>query len=391
MDVTAADGSARDSLIIDREQLSHLLVLLKGSGYQVVGPTIDQEAIVYGELDSLDDLPIGWTDVQDGGEYRIARRDDQALFGYNVGPHSWKKFLFPSSLRLLEMERTEDGFRVVPRADDPPKYAFIGMRSCEIHAMAIQDKVFTGGAHSDPHYTALRERVFVVAVNCAQAGGTCFCVSMDTGPKSTFGYDISLTELLDGGNHRFLAEAGSEQGQTLIDQITSRPAGDDEVQAAEDLLAATARTMGRSMDTADIKDLLYRNLENPQWDDVASRCLTCANCTMVCPTCFCTTVEDTTDLTGDHAERWRHWDSCFTLDFSYIHGGHARSSAKSRYRQWMTHKLATWSDQFGTSGCVGCGRCISWCPVAIDITQEVKVIRDSETVEPDYPDQEVDP
>jgi len=188
-----------------------------------------------------------------------------------------------------------------------------------------------------------------------------------------------------------LAEAGSEQGQTLIDQITSRPAGDDEVQAAEDLLAATARTMGRSMDTADIKDLLYRNLENPQWDDVASRCLTCANCTMVCPTCFCTTVEDTTDLTGDHAERWRHWDSCFTLDFSYIHGGHARSSAKSRYRQWMTHKLATWSDQFGTSGCVGCGRCISWCPVAIDITQEVKVIRDSETVEPDYPDQEVDP
>ena len=289
------------------------------------------------------------------------------------------------------MERTEDGFRVVPRADDPPKYAFIGMRSCEIHAMAIQDKVFTGGAHSDPHYTALRERVVGVAVNCAQAGGTCCCVSMDTGPKSTFGYDISLTELLDGGNHRFLAEAGSEQGQTLIDQITSRPAGDDEVQAAEDLLAATARTMGRSMDTADIKDLLYRNLENPQWDDVASRCLTCANCTMVCPTCFCTTVEDTTDLTGDHAERWRHWDSCFTLDFSYIHGGHARSSAKSRYRQWMTHKLATWSDQFGTSGCVGCGRCISWCPVAIDITQEVKVIRDSETVEPDYPDQEVDP
>jgi len=367
------------------------LEILKGTGYQVVGPTIDQEAIVYGELGSVDDLPIGWTDIQDGGEYRIIKRDDQALFGYNVGPHSWKKYLFPPSLRLMQMERTDDGFRIVPLIDEPPKYAFIGMRSCEIHAMAIQDKVFTGGAHTDPHYKSLRDRIFVVAVNCGQAGGTCFCVSMDTGPKATFGYDLALTEILDGGEHRFLVEVGTERGQRVVDQITSGPASVDDVKRAEELLGETARNMGRSMDNADIKDLLYRNLENPQWDDVASRCLTCANCTMVCPTCFCTTVEDTTDLAGDNAERWRHWDSCFTLDFTYIHGGNVRSSAKSRYRQWMTHKLATWSDQFGTSGCVGCGRCISWCPVAIDITQEVKVIRESETTEPGSSGQEVDP
>jgi formate hydrogenlyase subunit 6/NADH:ubiquinone oxidoreductase subunit I len=133
----------------------------------------------------------------------------------------------------------------------------------------------------------------------------------------------------------------------------------------------------RHLDTAGLRDLLYENFEHPRWDNVAARCLSCANCTMVCPTCFCTTVEDVSDISGNHAERWRRWDSCFTQSFSYIHGGSVRTSAKSRYRQWMTHKLASWTDQFGTSGCVGCGRCITWCPVGIDITEEVRAIRES--------------
>jgi ferredoxin len=159
--------------------------------------------------------------------------------------------------------------------------------------------------------------------------------------------------------------------------VPHREAEQTDIGRAEEIVAQTAAHMGRSMDTSGIKELLYRNLDHPRWDNVASRCLTCTNCTMVCPTCFCTTVEDTTDLTGERAERWRKWDSCFTMDFSYIAGGSVRSSAKSRYRQWMTHKLASWIDQFGTSGCVGCGRCITWCPVGIDITEEVRAIRET--------------
>jgi Fe-S-cluster-containing hydrogenase component 2 len=129
------------------------------------------------------------------------------------------------------------------------------------------------------------------------------------------------------------------------------------------------------MDTSGIKELLYRNPEHPRWDDVAERCLACTNCTLVCPTCFCGSVEDVTDLVGETAERWRRWDSCFTLDHSFLHGGSVRSSTRARYRQWLTHKLASWIDQFGTSGCIGCGRCITWCPVGIDITEEVAAIR----------------
>ncbi|MBZ0254314.1 MAG: 4Fe-4S dicluster domain-containing protein, partial [Candidatus Methylomirabilis sp.] len=133
--------------------------------------------------------------------------------------------------------------------------------------------------------------------------------------------------------------------------------------------------MGRSLNTDGVKELLYANAEHPRWAETAERCLSCANCTMVCPTCFCSTVEDVSDLSGEAAERRRKWDSCFTMDFSYLVGGSVRGSGAARYRQWMTHKLGSWIDQFGTSGCVGCGRCIAWCPVGIDITEEAEALR----------------
>jgi sulfhydrogenase subunit beta (sulfur reductase) len=139
--------------------------------------------------------------------------------------------------------------------------------------------------------------------------------------------------------------------------------------------ADAAARMGRVLETDALRDVLYASAESPRWDDVAARCLACTNCTLVCPTCFCTSVDDVTDLTATSTERHRVWDSCFSEDYSYLHGGSVRTSTASRYRQWMTHKLASWTDQFGTSGCVGCGRCITWCPAAIDITAEAAALR----------------
>jgi sulfhydrogenase subunit beta (sulfur reductase) len=252
------------------------------------------------------------------------------------------------------------------------------VRACELAAIAIQDKVLMGGAAADTHYARRRSQVFIVAVNCIVAAGTCFCVSMNTGPQARGGYDLALTELLDETGHGFLAEAGSDAGAQILGRISTEDACDDQIAAARKVVAKTAAQMGRKLDTEGIKDLLYANLENARWEDVANRCLGCANCTMVCPTCFCTTVEDRIDLGGNNAERVRQWDSCFTLDFTHLHGGSIRTSLRSRYRQWMTHKLASWLDQFGSSGCVGCGRCITWCPVGIDITEEAAAIRASD-------------
>jgi len=364
------------------DSLQELFDGLARRDYKILGPAIRDGAIVYDEIASPADLPAGWTDRQDAGRYRLERRNDQALFGYNVGPHSWKKFLHLPQVRLWQAARRDGALQVTPEEHEIPKLAFIGVRACELSAIAVQDRVFMGGVYADPLYRARREQTFIVAVNCGQAGGTCFCVSMNTGPKVKSGFDLALTEILENGRHAFLAQAGSDRGLEVLAETSHRAASERDTQLAEEAVDRAAEQMGRRMDTADIKELLYRNYEHPRWDRVASRCLTCANCTMVCPTCFCTTVEDTTDLTGEHAERWRKWDSCFSMDFSYIHGGSVRSTARSRYRQWMTHKLGTWIDQFGTSGCVGCGRCITWCPVGIDITEEVNAIRQSDLGSP---------
>jgi sulfhydrogenase subunit beta (sulfur reductase) len=364
--------------VLTEADLKALFNALETRGYQIIGPTVRGSAIVYEKLASVDDLPRGWTDDQNGGTYRLRRRQDAALFGYVVGPHSWKKLLLQPAVRLWRAKRSAGGFDVLQEPRETPKYAFIGVRSCELHAMAIQDRVLLEGPYTDPLYRALRQDAFIVAVNCGCAGGTCFCVSMNTGPRVTFGFDLALTEVIEGARHYFLVAVGSERGADILNAVPHSQATPDEERAAEEVVARAAGQMGRTMDTTGIKDLLYRNYEHPRWDDVAERCLTCGNCTNVCPTCFCTTMEDITDLKGEQAERWQRWDSCFTTGFSYIHGGSIRASAKARYRQWMMHKLATWIDQFGTSGCVGCGRCITWCPVGIDITEEVSAIRASE-------------
>jgi sulfhydrogenase subunit beta (sulfur reductase) len=370
--------SSTASYIVERDALDEVFAGLVRRGYTLLGPTVRERAIVLDEIQGCADLPIGWTDEQDGGSYRLVRRDDEALFAYNAGPHSWKKALFPPSLRLWRARRSGGGGVEFDAPEAPPRYAFIGVRSCDLHAIAIQDRVFLGDRYTDHDYAARRRDAFIVAVNCAKAGGTCFCVSMQTGPKAESGFDLALTELLGGGGHRFLVEVGSERGAELIEEVAHRPAHDDDERAAAEVSSRTAASMGRTLDTDGIKELLYENAEHPRWDEVAERCLTCGNCTLACPTCFCSTVEDVTDLSGNEAERTRQWDSCFTLEHSYIHGGSVHASGRSRYRQWMTHKLASWIDQFGSSGCVGCGRCITWCPVAIDITEEAAAIRASD-------------
>jgi sulfhydrogenase subunit beta (sulfur reductase) len=367
-----------DRAILSREGLAELLRAIREAGYRLLGPTVRDGAIVYDTIEGVTDLPEGWTEVQERGRYRLERRGDRALFGFAIGPESFKRTFFAPTVSLWRARRKDGSFVVLGRTAKVSRVALIGARACDLHAIAIQDRVFLQGESVDPSYAARRRGTFVVALNCGTAGGTCFCVSMNTGPEATSGFDLALTELLDREGHRFLVQVASPQGATMLARVPYAEARQADLEAKDRIIQNTASQMGRSLDTNGIKELLYRNLDHPRWDDVADRCLACTNCTLVCPTCFCSTVEDVTDLDGEHAERVQRWDSCFTLDHSYVHGGSVRPSTKARYRQWLTHKLASWIDQFGTSGCVGCGRCITWCPVGIDITEEVSAIRRTE-------------
>lgn len=374
-------------VVIDESGLASLFTVLSKAGYQTIGPKVRDGAVVYEEISSPAELPVGWSDEQDGGTYRLVPGTKGAMFEYLTGPASWKKYLFPSKHKLYAATRTGDGFKIDQEKDETPSYAFIGVRSCELEAIKIQDKVFgygredrcDKGIFSDPGYVERRTKALIIAVNCSRAGKTCFCSSMGGDPhvRDRQGFDLALTELMADGKHEFVVEVGSPKGGLILDLLPQRPAQNTDKEAVEAQAKKARSQMVRKM-VPKVKELLQRNLRHERWDNVAERCLSCANCTMVCPTCFCTTIEDATDLSGDHTERWRHWDSCFGVDFSYIHGGSVRRENRSRYRQWMTHKLSNWHDQFGSSGCVGCGRCITWCPVGIDITEEAKAINDTD-------------
>ena len=375
MDNAIEPGSVR---LMEASALEALFTSLDGAGYRVIGPTVRDGAIVLAELTAVGDLPFGWGVQLEPGGYRLRRRDDTAAFGHSAGPGSWKQFLHPPREKLWSARLAEGGFEIEQAGSDSgpdpePRLAFFGVRPCDLRAIQIQDQVLGSGS-GNSRYAARRAAVLIVAVNCTEPGETCFCASMGTGPEAGPGYDLALTELVSGERHGFLVDVGTEAGASVLVGVPLTRADAAVTDRARSAVADASQQMGRTMPAAGLHELMAESTDAARWDDVASRCLTCGNCTLACPTCFCTTVEDLTDLTGDHAERWQHWASCFDLDFSYLHGGPVRASASSRYRQWLTHKLGTWHDQFGSSGCVGCGRCIVWCPVGIDITEEVAAL-----------------
>ena len=363
--------------VLDLAGLQALVDVLVADGYDVYAPVVRDGAVSPGRITTVDELPRGVVTEQGPGSYRLGS-DGAALFASAATATSWKSLLFPSRRALWRVD--EDGTPTEP-PPDLHKRALLGVRPCDVAAIAVQDAVLESRPFVDPDYVARRRATFLVPVVCAKPAATCFCSSMGTGPAPTSAHDLALTELDDEHGHRFLVEVGSDAGAAVLARIPSQTAATaNDVDAADAVVERARAAMVRSVDTSDIRDLLYDNAEHPRWDDVASRCLGCTNCTLVCPTCFCVTTEDVLELT-EPVGRDRVWDSCFNPDHSYLHGGPVRRSTRTRYRQWLTHKFGSWIDQFGTSGCVGCGRCVTWCPVGIDVTEELAALRSEPAVE----------
>lgn len=361
------------SRYMPRTQLPSLLELLQQQGYACLGPQLRDGAIVYETLHAIAQLPAGIQDDQAPGQYRLTQQDSQRCFAWANGPQAIKPHLFAPRETLWQVQRDAN----VPACQmefsatlpKPTKRAILGVRACDLAALRLQDKHFLEGEYRDPYYAARREGLLLIAVNCSHPAETCFCHSTGDGPAAESGFDLRLDELEDG----YVIAAGSDAGQALLGQLDLSAASQMQTQQAAQQLQAAAQQQ-RQLPSRDLRTALFQELEHSRWDEVAQRCLSCGNCTSVCPTCFCHSEQDVALLDGSRSEHVRQWDSCFSQGHSYIHGITIRQETRQRYRQWLTHKLAGWHDQYGRSGCVGCGRCISWCPVGIDLTEEVAAL-----------------
>lgn len=369
-----SDGPDKHTHYLTRTALQSLLDAVAARGYQCIGPQVLDNAIRYQPLSKTSQLPRGLRDMQGPGTYQVTQTDDNRYFAWANGPQGLKPFVFASEEVLWRSVRKDDGTLQFeqPRAT-VKKLAVIGARACDIAALYIQDKHFLQDDYKDPYYASRRQQLVIIAVNCTHPADTCFCVSTGDGPHAAYGYDIALTELADG----YLIEARSQFGMDVLQQLPVEPVTPEQLNAAKSALESAAQQQ-RRLPSRDLNKALFANLDHAQWEDIAKRCLSCGNCTSVCPTCFCHSESEHTAIDGNHSEHLRQWDSCFSAGHSYIHGITIRANTAQRYRQWLTHKLGSWHDQYGRSGCVGCGRCISWCPVGIDITREVAIICDGE-------------
>jgi len=355
-----------------RRDFAALLGALERREYRVLGPVVRDGVQRLDEIRAVADLPAGWRDVQQPGSYRLEHSDAPEWFGIVNGPGGLKPLVFAPREPLLQIEwGGAEGFRATPQSPDAERVAVIGVRACDLAALAVQDRIFLRDRQPDAQYAARRRGLLLIGVSCTRSAATCFCASLDTGPEVRTGHDLALTELGDG----FTVRAGSPAGEALLAELPLVALDPLRRAQERDALDECAQSMERALETRDLPALLYDNLEHERWDEVAERCLSCGNCTSVCPTCFCHDERDEPALAEPRSLRVREWDSCFNRDHGQIHGMNFRPSIRDRYRQWLVHKLAGWVDQFGTSGCVGCGRCIAWCPVGIDLTEEVAAIR----------------
>lgn len=349
--------------------IENVLSALKQAGYDVIGATAKDRRVALSSIADVNDLCLYLADEQTPGSYKLSEQKGDVLFTLKNCHDLWKQFLFPRS-KILFQYTSDAGY--AQEVLKPIKHAFLGIRPCDVASLSILDKVFLQGKHVDAFYRNARENLFILAADCTELGGNCFCHTMNTGPFATSGFDLAMTEMEFEGTNILFVRAGTEKGEALAEKIGLSKATDEINHAFGVFQKNVQESLPVRFELSNLFERLQVSYHSHAWAEIAQRCLGCGNCTLVCPTCFCSNVIEENGLGSGNAKRIRQWDSCYSHGFSYMVGGAHRKSRSNRYRQWLMHKFSNWHYQFGTYGCVGCGRCITWCPVGIDVSCEVK-------------------
>ena len=360
---------------LTHQHFQQLIDALLADAWTCIGPVVRNDVIEFHEFTHVDELPRGVEDRQSPGHYELIQAEHNRYFSWASTSQTVKPLTFAPYEPLWRCSRSDTGELVFEtHQHEPPAIAVLGIHACDLAALKLQRQHFVDKAPPDDAFKARDDRLFIIAVECSHAADTCFCASTGDGPNVRDGYDIVLHELDDG----FLVRSGSKRGDAILDNCTLQDIRDLQMAQAAKQTETVIQRQQRSLPAGDVPQRLMHNLQHSHWHDIAQRCLACGNCTAVCPTCFCHQQHDDYDITAGTSTHSREWSSCFTHDHGYLAGFNLRSQIDHRYRQWLTHKFASWHDQYGRSGCTGCGRCITWCPVGIDVTRELAVLCDDE-------------
>jgi sulfhydrogenase subunit beta (sulfur reductase) len=312
---------------INKENLQKFFMEI-ASQYTVIAPMKKGDKdFIYGETDTFEDVCL---------EYPTT-----------ITPI--KKYLLPYKEKMFSFERGK------MREEIPEeKLALFGLHICDINAIARLDMVLW----NDPAYKARRENMLIIGVSCTP-NDKCFCKSVHANVLPNI-CDVFLMQ----HEKDYIAYSLTEKGRKLLTSFLFEPTN---IEIKEIKVEYNEQ---KHIDIHRVGERILKDYENPVWAETAKRCLGCANCTVVCPLCYCYDVVDNTYVHTDEGERVRCWDSCLLLNFARVAGGHNfRKDLKARYRNVYTHKFRTFVDEFGVPSCVGCGRCITFCPAGIDMRE----------------------